>query len=269
MERSEVGHIGLQQEAHVATITIHRPHVRNAMNRAMWVEIRRAFESVSREESDVRVLVVKGAAGNFCAGSDIKEMQGRTTQDAESTFRLVEEALEALEKVPVPVIGALSGVAAGGGCELLLASDLRVAAASARIGMPVARLGITVSPAFIRRLVRAVGESRAGDLLVSGRLIGAEEAYTWGLAHYLVADGAAEETAKELALRIATYSPASLRHSKRLLRGLAQLGDGTESHPVGSPPNEAHALDAHRFLGNPEEFWEGVSAFIEKREPNF
>lgn len=262
MDRSEdtQGRIRLEIDERVATVTIERPHVRNAMNRALWVAIRTTFESLCDDGDGVRVMVLQGADGNFCAGSDIKEMQGRTNEDAEETFRLVEEALAALERIPVPVIGVLNGVAAGGGCELMLTCDLRVAGTSARIGMPVARLGITVSPAFVRRLVRVVGESRAGDLLLSGRLVGATEAHTWGLAHYLVEECEVEERAQQLARQITAFSPASLRQSKQLLRGSLAQTDAR---------GESQVDEAHRFLGRPDEFWEGVTAFLEKREPKF
>lgn len=251
------GQIHVSVEEGVAVVTIDRPRVRNAMNRAMWIRIRQVFENLSRDEERVRAVVLQGAGGTFCAGSDIKEIAGLTTVEAEETFRLVERALTALEQIPVPVIGALTGVAAGGGCELMLAADMRVAAASARIGMPVARLGITVSPAFVRRLVRAVGASRAGDMLFSGRLLEAGEAYAWGLVHYLVEDGKAERHAWELARRVAALSPASLRHSKALLRTVAEGRDGAEQE------------ESHRFIGNPDQFWEGVAAFLDKREPDY
>lgn len=254
------GQIHVTVDEGVAVVTIDRPHVRNAMNRVMWIRIREVFEAMGRDEERVRAVVLQGAGGTFCAGSDIKEIAGLTTEAAEETFRLVEEALAALEQVPVPVIGALTGVAAGGGCELMLAADMRVAAASARIGMPVARLGITVSPAFVRRLVRAVGVSRAGDMLFSGRLLEAEEAYAWGLVHYLVEDGEAERKAYELARRVAVLSPASLRHSKALLRQVAEGWLGAE---------RSGREEAHRFISSPDQFWEGVAAFLDKREPRF
>lgn len=252
------GKIVVEVSERIATVLIDRPHVRNAMDKAMWRSLETTFEALAQRE-DVRVLIVQGAGGNFCAGSDIKEIHEQDTEGAETIFAQVEAALSTLETVPYPVIGVATGVAAGGGCQLLLACDLRLVTPSARIGMPISRLGITASPEFVERVVRAVGVSRASDLYLSGRLIDGEEAWQWGMVQYLLDDTEIDDEAKRLAARIARSSPASLRQSKRLLTGRSRLAFD------GSPAQKG----SHRFLGNPEEFWEGVQAFVEKREPRF
>lgn len=246
--QADDGAILCEIEGSVAVVTLDRPRARNAMNTNMWESLRRTFADIGRDES-VRAVILRGSGGTFSAGHDIKEMDQRSIEEIERSFAVIERTMETVEACPVPVIGVLRGVAAGGGCELLLSCDVRVAARSARIGMPVARLGITISRHFAERLQHIVGASRAKDLLFTARLVRGSEALRMGLVNHAGPDALVEERARRIAERVAQLSPTSIRHSKQMLSRVGRA--------------------EHRFTGNPVEFREGVRAWVEKREPQF
>lgn len=174
-------------EAGVAHIVLGDGTRRNALDSEGWTALERACAQVA-PRPDVHAVVVRGAGRSFCAGSDLREWQRSDAGQVDASFVAMESALAALEHVPVPTLAVVEGPAAGAGCQLALACDLRLLASTATIGMPIVRLGILCSPAFAFRLSRLVGAARAKDMLFGGRMLSATQAAAYGLATDVVAD---------------------------------------------------------------------------------
>lgn len=254
---ADPGRILLRYEDDIAVITLDRPSMRNAMSTEMW----RSLEGIAKElhdRTDIGAVIIHGAGDTFSAGLDLQEMHRITLPEVEEAFKAMERAIGAVENLPMPTVGALRGVATGGGCELLLACDVRVGSRTARMGMPIARLGITIGADFGQRLTRLMGPSIARDLLYTGRLLSGIQAYRWGLINYMVRDEEVMDRVWALARRIAAQSPASNRASKA----------ATDPGLMLQGPN-AFAGQVHRYAADPDDFREGIRAWVEKREPVF
>src|ERR671919_2727761 len=184
----------------IATVTMNRPAQRNAMNRAMLDGLRKSFDDLD-ERPDVRVIVVRGAGPAFCAGMDLKEMEARGgAADPEAD---VVEVLRRVERSKHPTIAMVHGDANAGGCELALHCDLRVMAESARIGMPLARIGLVVPFTLGQKLVEVIGPAHTRQLMFTGRPIDARRAYEIGMVHQVVAAAEIESATQALARTIA------------------------------------------------------------------
>ena len=214
---------------------------------------------------DARCLVITGTEGMFSAGYDIGGMPEDTF--AEEAEKLVAHpfaaAIEALEAYPYPIVAALSGHAIGGGLEVALSADLRVAAAGIRVGMPPAKLGLVYSHTGIQKFLHVVGEARTRELFLVGRNVGVETALEWGLVNEVVEGAALQERALELAGEIAANAPLSLSGNKRVLREL------TAAHDRLDPDVERELVELRRSCFASEDFREGVRAFAEKRPPRW
>lgn len=187
---------------------------RNALGHDDWQELERVFRELAGDD-EVRAVLVHGSGATFSAGSDLREWVHASPHDVEESFARMEAACTAIEEAPVPVIAQVSGVAAGAGAQLALACDLRVLAEDARIGMPIARLGILVSPMFAARLSVLVGHGLARELLYTGRLVGAAEAVALGLANRAVPAGRLAEVTAELAEAIVAQPRSALVAAKQ------------------------------------------------------
>ena len=172
-----------------ATVRVGDGQRRNALDSAGWDALRRAVTTLP---GDLRAVVVRGVGGTFCAGSDLREWDGADPAVVDASFAAMEAALRAVEAVPVPTLAVVQGAATGAGCLLALACDTQLVARTARLGMPVVRLGILLSPAFATRLSLRVGPARAKELLYTGRVLGADEAADLGLVVRVVDDTALE-----------------------------------------------------------------------------
>jgi enoyl-CoA hydratase len=189
----------------------------NALHSDGWRRIeQRVQEATARD--DVRGIVVRGRAGSFCAGSDLTEWLDADLGHVEESFAAMESAFRAIERCPLPTIADVRGVAAGAGCQLALACDLRFVSGSARIGMPIARLGILVSPSFAGRIVALAGPAVAAELLYTGRLFDAATAVSTGLANRLVPDAEMDAVVADLLRGIRRQPPNALRAAKRALQ---------------------------------------------------
>jgi len=244
----------------VATVTLNRPRKRNAIHLAMWRDLETIFLDLSNDPN-VRVAILTGAGGNFCAGADISEF-GEVRSDAESG-RIYEHATEAatiaIRDFPLPTIAAVSGYGVGGGCGIALACDFRVGDPSTRMGIPAARLGIVYSALDCGLLYRAVGLARAKRVLFTGRYFPVDQCIGMGLVDHALA-GDALAGAREMADEFVANAPLSLRGSKFVLEAL-------DAHQVAAKEKSILALiDAALESAD---YQEGSRAFLEKRSPVF
>ena len=243
--------ISLHVGGGVAVITLRRPQKMNAINYAMWSTIARMVHQVSKDER-VRVLVLRGEGRNFSAGSDLKELGKSDLLQVEEIFHRAEECAAALEESPLPTIACIRGYAMGTGLLLALACDMRIAEQDATIGMPIARLGITLSEAFVKRLVALTGPGKMKDLVYTGRFVDAEEAMRLGLVERVVRQD------KSLLHETLLVAGIIRQHSKASIRAAKRWG--------GS--GSGRAPSAYGYV-DPKEFPEGVRAYLERRTPRF
>ena len=211
----------------VADVVLNRPEARNAIDVPLGRALAEALDALAARE-DVRALVLSGAGGKaFAAGADVAELRERTHREALGGFHA--RLFQQVEDFPHPTVAALEGFALGGGLELALACDLRVASASARLGLPEVTLGIMPGAGGTWRLPRLVGLGRAKELVLTGRLLGAEEAAALGLVERTCAEGDAHAQAHVLARDIARNAPLALQVAKRAMNAWARgQGDGLE-----------------------------------------
>jgi len=233
------GELVLTRDGPLATLMITNPAKRNAMTAAMWAALPGVLDTLAADPA-VRVLVLAGAGGTFCAGADIAEAAAIARHGDDSLAVAAERALAAF---PKPVVARIDGFCVGGGCQLAVACDLRVAAASARFGVTPAKLGIVYPPATTRRLAALVGPARAKLLLYTAELFDAAAAERWGLADLVVPDDALAATVGELAATIAARSQLTLRAAKAVLGGApvpeqdeAELAEGVAAFAARRPP---------------------------------
>lgn len=245
----------------VAVVTINRPEVRNALN---WEAMRALGRTVDRAaaQPDLRAVILTGAGGRaFISGGDLRDLHTeRSEEEGLRQHDLMTGVLDGLSALPVPVIAALEGATRGGGCEVALACDLRVAATDATFGFIQIRLGLTPGWGGAKRLIDAVGYVQALDLLVTGRVLDAEEALALRLVSRLCEPGQALATARAYAERIAQAPPLALRGVKEVLHGHLTL-----------PEDAAQARERNTFgwLWATEDHAEASAAYFEKRPPTY
>jgi enoyl-CoA hydratase/carnithine racemase len=245
----------------VLRLAISNPAKRNALDHAILGAITEQISSLE----DARCVILTGAGGMFSSGYDIGELAPDTF--AEEAEKLVAQpfcnALAALDAADVPTLAVLPGSAIGGGLELALACDLRLASGHIKLGMPPAKLGLIYSHTGLRRFVNAIGEPRTRELFLLGRYIDADTAEVWGLVNWVVDKDELESNALELATQLAGNSPLSMAGNKRVLRELLHAEGALDA----DVERELLALRASSFQS--EDLLEGVSAFTQKRTPSW
>ena len=252
--------VRIDRERATALVTIDRRPVLNALNRATIDELRRAMLELRRDDS-VRVVVLTGAGEKaFVAGADIQELERLSAVEAETYALEGQHAFELVEHLGKPVIAAVNGFALGGGCELAMACTLRIAADTARFGQPEVKLGVTPGFAGTQRLPRLVGRGRALDLLLTGRMVDAQEALAIGLVNRVVPAAALLDEARTLSDTLAGFAPFAMRAV------IEAVNRGTEM-----AFHEAAFLEASLFglCFSTSDMREGTRAFLEKRRPAF
>jgi enoyl-CoA hydratase len=251
--------ISLEQEEGVWTLTIDRPDALNALNQTVLEEVSRAMDELVAKKA--RGLVLRGAGEKaFAAGADIKAMKELGPEEAEAFARVGQEAFFKLEEAPFPSIAAVRGFALGGGLELAMSADLIVAGEGAKLGQPEVTLGLVTGFAGSMRLPRLVGPARAKDLLMSGRMLGAEEAYALGLVARVVPDEELFESATKMVRKMAGNAPLAVAAIKRLV-----------NEGAGKTRQEAADLEARVFgeMFATKDHTEGIEAFLGKRKPSW
>lgn len=252
-------HVKVEREGGTAVVTIDRQDKLNALNAQVQEEIAEAFASISPGE--VRAIVITGAGEKaFVAGADIAGMSEMTALEVRKFGRIGTRMMDAIENAPVPVIAAVNGFALGGGAEIALACDIRVAAENARFGFPEVTIGIMPGAGGTQRLPRVVGGGVARELVFTGRIIDAKEAKEIGLADRVVGEGEALEAAKEMARQIAKNAPVAIQNAKTAMNVArsTDLASGIE-----------HEGDLFALLFATEDAREGMTAFSERRKPEF
>jgi len=244
----------------VAHVRLERPEKRNALTRAMLERLAEIFAELDGR-TDLRAVVLSGAGRDFCAGTDIDELKALDEAGARAAAGRGQSVCDLLELCRVPVIAAVQGAAAGGGCELALSCHLSVAAADARFSLPELRLGVIPGYGGTQRLARAAGQGRALGAMLAGDGLGADEALRRGLVNRVAASGEAVSEAESLARQIAeTAAPLAVRACLEAVTRGARL-----------PLEDGLALEAELFarLFSTDDVREGTRAFLEKRKPSF
>jgi enoyl-CoA hydratase len=244
----------------VATITLNRPDVHNAMNETMRRELTGVFERLATDDA-VRVVVVTGAGERaFSAGADIREFVAPQAPVQFRDSRRRVDFRQAMDRCPQPILAAVNGFALGGGLELALACDIRVAAATATLGLTEINLAIIPGGGGTQRLPRLLGRGKALELILTGARIPADEALRIGLVERVVPAGEALAATRELARTIAAKAPVALRYAKEaVVKGLElPLADGLRLEG-----------DLSTLLRTTEDRLEGARAFLEKRPPRW
>lgn len=242
----------------VAVVVFTRAEAANALSVQMLQEINEALEAIHYDRS-IRAVIVTGEGEKaFCAGADLKERKGMNEEETRKTIALIGKTVNHFESLAQPVIAAINGVAFGGGLELALACDIRMASSTAKIGLTETALGIIPGAGGTQRLPRLIGMGKAKELIYTARRLSAEEAYQYGIIEHIVEPQDLLEQAKELAREIAENAPLSLIQAKTAINQGMQTDISTGLH--------IESLAYSRLL-HTEDRLEGLKAFQEKRSP--
>ena len=249
-----------EKKGAIAYVTLNRPKVLNALNQRTWENLRTAFED-ARDDAQVRGVILTGAGDKaFIAGADISELAQVTAVEAEKSSSYGQEVLNLIENLGKPVIAAINGFALGGGCETAMACTIRVATEHAKFGQPEVTLGLIPGGGGTQRLPRLIGKGRALQIILSGEMISAQEAFRIGLVNEVVPAAELTTRAEAILKRIFSNAPVAVKYS------LEAVNKGMETSQA-----EGLSLEASLFglCAGTEDKKEGTSAFLEKRKPQF
>jgi enoyl-CoA hydratase len=252
--------VNLEQRDSVAIIRLNRPEKLNALSREMILALSDAFKSLD-SETQLRAIILTGAGEKaFCAGTDIAELTALDKERAREVSERGQALCNQIESFRVPVIAAINGIAAGGGCELALACHIRISSPNATFSLPETKLGILPGYGGTQRLAREIGKGRALEMMLTARTVGAEEALRIGLINRVAATGGLLTEAEAFAREIALLAPLAIRSCLEAVTRGAEL-----------PLREGLVLETKLFasLFATEDVREGTRAFLEKRPPVF
>ena len=246
---------------HVLQVTLNRPEAANAFNTQMALELVSTFEAVSMDVGETRAIILTGSGTHaFCAGGDLKERNGMNNANWGKQHLIYERMARAVINCPIPIIGAINGAAYGGGCELVAAVDFAFVAEGAKFAQTEVKIGIIPGAGGTQTLPRAVGERRAKELILTGQVFTAQQALEWGLANAVYKAKDLLPAALKTAQAIAANAPMAVRQAKQAIsRGPSMgLADGL-----------AFEIESYNRTIPTQDRREGVSAFNEKRAPDF
>jgi enoyl-CoA hydratase len=250
----------LEKEDGIGILYINRPEAMNALNTGVLEEIIQAMEEISKD-NEIQVLIITGAGDkSFVAGADIKEMHGLTAVEGREFGYIGQAAFRAIEKLEKPVIAAVNGFALGGGCELAMAADIRLASDKARFGQPEVGLGITPGFGGTQRLPRLVGEGRAMELILTANNINAEEAYRIGLVNHIYPAADLLDETRKMARKIMGNAPLAVKYSKSAINKGLQTDIDT---------GMAIEADLFGICFSTEDQKTGMGAFLNKEKASF
>jgi len=248
----EFKHILYEKKEGVAWVTINRPEVLNALNRAMWRELAQAMD-LADEDEEVRVVVITGAGRAFCAGDDIKDLATiKDAFDAKAYFKEITKATRNVEEFRKPIIAAVNGLAYGGGCEITMVCDIAIASENARFAQPEGKIGAWPPLAAVR-LPSIVGKQKSLEIMLTGEPIDAKEAERIGLISKVVPPEQLKDAVMEMAKKIMRVAPLSAELIKTTVNKKIEDMDSI--------------IDATAMLFSSEDLREGAVAFLEKRQP--
>jgi enoyl-CoA hydratase len=244
----------------IATITINRPEVLNVLNRETYLEILSRLDDAERDEN-VKVIVITGTGEKaFCAGLDLNEVKEITPVGMRELAKLGHKLTLAIEEIGKPVIAAINGYVLGGGLELAMACDIRIASENARLGQPEVNVGLIPGNGGTQRLPRLVGKGIAKELILTGKMIDAKTAEKIGLVNKVVPPEELKPAVEALAKELLSKPPLALKLAKEL------INISTETDlKIGL----AYEAEATGVLASTNDFKEGITAFLEKRKPKF
>jgi enoyl-CoA hydratase/carnithine racemase len=249
-----------EKKGAIAYVTVNRPKVLNALNTPTWKDLRTAFED-ARDDTAVRGVILTGAGDKaFIAGADISELAHVAAFEAEQSSRFGQEVLDLIENLGKPVVAAINGFALGGGCETAMACTIRIAVDTAQFGQPEVKLGLLPGGGGTQRMPRLIGKGRALQLILSGEMINAQEAYRIGLVNEIVPAAGLITRAEAILKKIASNAPIAVKFA------LEAANKGMETSQ-----SEGLLLEASYFglCAATEDKNEGTTAFLEKRAPQF
>jgi len=249
----------IEKRERVAIITINRPDKLNALNSKVHREGIAALEGIGIDD-EIRVVVITGAGEkSFVAGADISEFAGQTPVSQRGVFQK-KTLFNSIDSFPKPVIAMINGFCLGGGCEIALACDLRIAGENAKLGQPEINLGIIPGGGGTQRMTRLIGEGKSMELILTGDMIDAKTSLELGLVNHVFSTETLEEETMKIANKIASKSPIALQMAKEAIKlaSKSNLDEGLRRE-----------IDLFAISFSSEDKEEGVSAFLEKRKPNF
>jgi enoyl-CoA hydratase len=250
----------LESRDAIAIVRLNRPEKLNALSRAMLADLSDAFKQLERQ-SDLRAVILTGSGEvAFCAGTDIRELPELDQNEARAASERGQAVCDQIENCPVPVIAAINGIAAGGGCEMALACHLRIASTKAQFSLPETKLGVIPAYGGTQRLAREIGYGRALEMILTGKGLSAQQGYQFGLVNQVTDHADMFTAAESLAQDISTLAPLAVRACLKAV-----------THGLELPFAEGLALEAELFasLFATQDMREGTRAFLEKRPPVF
>ena len=250
----------INEEDGILILTINRPKALNALNNQTMEDLQAFFSEDAPKRTDIKGIIITGAGEKaFVAGADIKEFLALDAESGKTMGQRGHDILFMIERFTKPVIAAVNGFALGGGCEIAMACHMRIAGEKARFGQPEVNLGIPPGYGGTQRLLQYVGKSKAVEMMLTGDMINAEEAYRLGLVNHVVPAGEEVAKAKELLEKIATKGPISIAKVIEAVNAFYQ--DGVDGF--------AKEVEVFSECTGSEDAKEGANAFIEKRKANF
>lgn len=244
---------------HIARITLNRPEVLNALSPELYDELRDLLMKMASDKT-IRVAVITGAGKAFAAGADISAMVSMTPLEAKDLARRGVQTTSFIQKMPQPVIAALNGLALGGGWELALACDIRIASKNAKVGLPEINLGVIPGGGGTQRMVELSGLARTKEMIFTGRILAADDAYSLGMLNRVVEPENLMTAVQESALAMAVKSPIALRLAKAAINKTQEsiLSDGLD-----------YEIERFADCFSYQDQKEGMQAFLEKRPAKF
>lgn len=249
----------LETRDSIAIVRLNRPEKLNALSRALLEDLSGTLTQLEKQP-DLRAVILTGSGEAFCAGTDIRELEGLDQNGARDASERGQAFCNQIETFPVPLIAAINGLAAGGGCELALACHLRIASTKAQFTLPETKLGLIPAYGGTRRLPREIGYGRAFEVMLTGKVLSADEGYRFGLVNQVTDPIDVLTTAEALAKDISKLAPLAVRACLKVVTRGFEL-----------PLQEGLALEAEVFasLFATQDLREGTRAFLEKRLPVF